>query len=124
MKVCRAVLVSLVVAPLVLGVSAGGAGAMSQPTRSGALRVRIWITDSYHGNHYTNVWGKIVVTNPAAYRVRANCSVLLAQRASGITSAHLAFSIPAHAVQRSSWYLEPYRSLPDPHVLATCAVLK
>ena len=75
MKIRRTVLVSLVVAVLVLGVFAGGAGAVSPTPRAGTLGVSVSITGHSLSNGYITVRGKIRVSNSSGHRVHAFCTI-------------------------------------------------
>jgi len=108
MKIRRAVLVSLVVAPLVLGVSAGGARAMSQPTHSGAhqiLEARAWATEYSVTGRWQYVYGVLGVENLTGHRVRAYCTVtLFLGPVYSANSDPVFLSIGPHRVQRSPFY--------------------
>jgi len=123
MKSRGTVFVSLVVALLVLGVSAGSAGAISPMTRAGAhnvLKARAAIASFWGSTHWTNVYGVIRVENLTPHTVRANCRVTLFDGYSSFGGPHFTFRIRGHAVRRSNWFVEVPVALGSPYVHAAC----
>jgi len=103
MKRRSTVLVSLVVMVLVLGVFAGGAGAVSPAPRASTPGVSVWITSHSLSSGWLTVHGKIRVSNPAGRRVHAFCTITVNEKAFRVGTTKLDMWIGKHDYKVHGW---------------------